>query len=176
MFLSKTRRSRPGRPGSRRGFTIAEMMVASAITSFVMVAVASFQYMSARAIKEVSGQTRTRSMRMQALDKIRYRLVNAQIGSCVVGYNGQLIRFVDPNLGGAVSAFFFVQSTNELYYDDDIGDATAAKAIVEGPIDVNFELQELGAVITLRITSASHATDGQVDVEDGETAVYLRNI
>lgn len=176
------------RPGSNRwprrgqkGFTLIELMFAIAISSLVMVAVASLQYISGRAIKDVYGETRTRQSRTMSLDQIRYRLCNAEVGTLSVsqpneeGNGYHRIEFVDPNLGGGTSVFYFVPTTRTLYYDGDIDDDTAAVEAVVGPIDVAFETRSSGELIYLYVKSTSAMAGGDVDTQDGETLVYLRN-
>lgn len=171
---SMTRRHFP-RLRRRRGFTLTEVMISVAISSLVMTAVFSMQFISGRAIKEVYGQTRTRSSRMRAIDQIHYRLVNASLGSVVISQEDHRITFVDPNLGGATSAFFFSPDTDTLSYDDDIGDTVPARAVAVGPIDITFEEQVGGAIVYVRVKSASHMAYADVDKQDGEIAVHLRN-
>lgn len=165
---------------AKRGFTLAEVMIAMAISTLVLIAVMTTQYISARGIKEVYGQTRTRSSRMRGLDQIRYRLADAQIGTINLSQASadgfHRIEFDDPNLLGATSAFYFVSATNTLFYDDDINDADAAVEVVEGPIDISFDTQSGGAIILLKIKTAAAMVLGDVDTQDGETAIYLRNV
>lgn len=165
-----------GKQRQRRGFTLTEVMISVAITSVVMASVASLQYVSARTVKEIYEQTNVRATRLRALDVLRYRLSNAQIGTAQVFSGNNRIEFIDPNLGGITSAFFYSGSDDTLYYDRDIDDGDAAVDVVEGPIDVTFELQEAGAVILLKVKTQSHLAGGDVDIQDGETAIYLRNI
>ena len=80
-MLRVMKRERNRRRQGRRGFTLVEVLIASAIATVVMAAVVFVQYTSGRTIKEVYGQTRTRSSRKMALDQIRYRLTMAEIGS-----------------------------------------------------------------------------------------------
>src|SRR5436305_1954558 len=102
----------------RRGFTMLEMVIAMSISSLVMIAVAVVQCFSGRAIKEMYGQTRTRSSRLIAIDQIRYRLVNAKVGSCTYtngddtsGYTQ--IDYLDPNISTTVKCrLYFLSSTN----------------------------------------------------------------
>lgn len=175
-----------------RGFTLVELMISVFISGLVMMAVASLMFISARTIKEMYGQTRTRSSRMRALDQIRYRLANAQIGSLtefqaeyidtdgdgiddeLVGFHR--IEFVDPTHGGVTSAFIFTPSNYTLSYDVDVNDTVSAITIVEGPIDITFEA-ESAEVIAIKVKTASTNTyGGDVDTQDGEMKVYLRNI
>jgi prepilin-type N-terminal cleavage/methylation domain-containing protein len=165
---------------SKRGFTIVEIMIAVAISSLVMIAVMSTQYISARAIKDIYAQTRTRSSRMRGLDQIRYRLADAEIGTVSLtqasSYGYHKIEFQDPNLGGATSTFYFVGSTNTLFYDDDTADGDAAYDVVEGPIDISFDTSNGGTIILLKIKTEAAISLGDVDTQDGETSIYLRNI
>ena len=167
--------------GRRSGFTLMEIMISMAISSMVMVAIAGLQYFSSRSIHELYGQTRTRSSRMQALDQIRFRLCEARVGSITchglsqsgIGY--YRINFIDPNIGGKTSSFYFVRSARTLYYNRDIDDGIPAVPVVKGPIDITFELQSGGAIVLLRVRSAAEMSHGDIDRQDGETAIYVRN-
>lgn len=158
-----------------RGFTLVEVMVASIIASVVMGGVVTLHYLGALTIKEVSGQMRTRTSRMLSIDKVRYELVNAQIGSVVVSEGGHRIEFDDPMNGGATSAFFYVSDSNTLFYDDDIGDGTEAVRSVVGPIDITFNVPGSGELIEMTVKSESYIKHGEVDSQDGEVTIYLRN-
>lgn len=158
-----------------RGFTLAEVLIGVSISTAVMMGVVSLQYISARTIKEIYGQTRTRSSRMRALDQVYYRLGNARIGSVEISQNEHRIEFKDPLLGGDTSAFYFVEMTETLFYDDDIDDSTPAIEAARGPIDVTFEIDQAGALISLKVKSQAYMAYGDVDIQEGETAVYLRN-
>ncbi len=177
---------------ARRGATLLELMIASVVSSMVMGAVAALMWTSGRAIKTVYGQTRTRSSRMRAIDQIRYTLANAEIGSVaefdavyeppeegeteqgeLAGYHR--IDFIDPTNGGGGSTFFFNAGDETLFYDADTGDGTSAAAILTGPVDVLFEV-EAAELVRIRVkTSSVNTYGGDVDTQDGETLVYLRN-
>lgn len=167
----------------RRGFTLVEVMIALAIMGMVMAGLATLQLWSGRTIKEVYGETRMRSARMQSLDQLRFNLCNASLSSIELtqpnadnsGFHR--IEFNDPNLGaGVTSAFFYVTASNTLFYDDDIDDATPAVETVKGPIDISFNSESANALIILKVKSLSHMRYADVDIQDGETMVYARNI
>lgn len=163
------------------GFTLVEMMIAMAISSLVMVAIASMQYIGARAQKEMYGVGNTRSSRMQSIDTIRFRLCNARVGTlqfssaCTTGSGFHQIEFIDPNRGGVTSSFRFDEDAHILFYDEDIADGQAARDVVRGPIDVSFESLHGGAIVSLKVKSSSDMLYADVDIQDGETLVYLRN-
>lgn len=160
----------------RRGMTLIEVLIASTISLLIVGSAVGVMYASGVGIKEMHGQTRMRSSRMIALDAVRYRLCEARIGSVSITNSNHRIEFEDPNLGGITSAFWFNSDTNTLWYDDDIGDGTAAIEAVQGPIDFTFEEQNAGATVVLEVLSEADMADGDVDTQDGVTAVYLRNI
>jgi prepilin-type N-terminal cleavage/methylation domain-containing protein len=155
------------------GMTLPELMIAIAISSAVSFAVMSLQIFSGKAIKEIQGQTRTRASRMRAIDQIRFRLFNARIGSCEITQDGHRLEFNDPNKGATTSAFFFAGET--LFYDEDVADGAAALSLVRGPIDITFELESGGALVKLKVKTSSTMKYADVDIQDGETVVYLRN-
>lgn len=106
------KRTYPMQRKRRIGFTMAEMSVAIAISGIVAVAVTELMMLSARAIKSISAQTRTRSARMISIDQIRYQLANCEIGS-VVGTipatddNGnQILEKLDTNGDGTPDTVF----------------------------------------------------------------------
>lgn len=162
-------------PHARRGITLAEAMISMVIAGMIGAVVVGIMRQTGLATKDMYAETRTRSTRMIALDQIRYRLVEAEIGTVVISDSDHRIEFDDPNLG-TTSAFVFVPETRVLLYDADIDDATAAIEVASGPIDLTFESQEDGAIVVLRVKSAAEVAFGDVDEQDGETAVYLRNI
>ena len=164
-----------------RGFTLVELMISLAISTITMLVIASLQSASGRAIKEMYGQTRMRAARMTALDQIRYRLVDARVGSITAsqpnedGDGFHQVDFIDPNLGGVTSRFVYDADTLTLFYDDDISGGAAAYAVVVGPIDISFELENAGAIVFIRVKSRTQMVLGDVDLQDGETAIYVRN-
>ncbi len=164
-----------GRRG-RRGFTLAEVIIAVGITSMVMLVMTSLQFMSARTSRELMGKTHMRASRMQAIDAVRYRLVNARIGSCIIDMDARRIRFEDPNLPGTTSGFIFNPSQRTLFFDDELGSGDPPLPVARGPIDITFEAQEGGAVVLIRVKSASSMPYQDLDEQEGEVAVYLRNI
>jgi prepilin-type N-terminal cleavage/methylation domain-containing protein len=164
-----------GTPALPAGFTLAEVLIAIVVTSLVMVAVAGLFYSSARTLKEVDEQARMRTARMTAIDALKYRLMDARIGSCLVSESNRRIQFRDPNLGGVVSAFFFNADSNTLFYDDDIDDGVVAVEAARGPIDITFEVQNTGTIVVIKVTTVSDLAYANVDTQDGATAVYLRN-
>lgn len=166
----------------RRGFTITEMAVAMAVGSVVFATVGAIQYISARSVSEIYGQAHTRSSRMQALDQIRYRICEAEIGTVVLsqtdpsGTGFHRIEFDDPNIPGTTSAFWFVEADRELYYDEDIKDGVAARVVVTGPINISFDTISAGAIVQLHVRTLSDMNYATVDSQDGDTQVYLRNM
>lgn len=155
--------------------TLIEVSISIAITSLIMIALFTLQLVSARTIKEVYGQTRTRSSRLATIDQIHYRLADAAIGSASIQQGGRRIEFRDPNLVGATSAFFFVPASRTLFYDEDISDGTDPRAVVVGPVEITFEVQSGGAILFVKVESVSHVAQGEIDEQDGETAIFLRN-
>jgi type II secretory pathway pseudopilin PulG len=177
---------------SKRGFTLLEAIIAIGISSAVMVTIMTVQYLSARTIKELYGPTRARSVRTNALNQIRFRLSDARIGTCEVFDNNRRIRFQDPNLvknGVPVTSEFYFDSDNRtLYYDDDISTMDAHK-VSRGPIDITFNLGSVDldipnhlvafgvdALVTVAVKTASELAYSKVDIREGESVVYLRNI
>ena len=170
-----------------RGFTLAELIVASTISVLVLASVMALQYITARTAKELYGPAHSRSERMNALNQIRLRLCEASVGSCAVSDDGHRIQFVDPNLGGVTSEFYFNAELRQLYYNPDIASGSGS-IVARGPIDITFtlgttDLDVLGhaeflgtdACVTLFVRTSADLTYGNVDTRDGETVVYLRN-
>lgn len=159
----------------RRGVTFVELMVSIGISSLVLVNIAVLDYYTARSVKEIFGQTRARSARMIALDAIRYRLMNAKIGSCVVSQANRRIEYVDPTKGGVTAALYFVQAQQTLYIDENINDSTNGVRVVSGPYDITFTPQGAGETIQIWVRSISPEAYSVIDQQDGQTTVYLRN-
>lgn len=162
-------------PRRRRGFTLTEVMVAAAISGMMMGVLAILQYMGARTSHELSGKTHMRTARMQAIDAVRYRLVDARIGSCVIDNEGRRMNFENPSQPGTTSRFYFVEADRTLYFDDNVGSGDAAAPIARGPINITFVSQEGGAVILVKVKSSSDMPYQDIDEQEGEVAVYLRN-
>lgn len=160
----------------RRGFTLVEMMIGLVIASGLGLVVAGLQYTSARSIKQLYNQTRSRSHRMQAVDQIRYRLYSGRIGSCALSEMNHRLEFNDPNLGTTTSAFYFDTEEGFLYYDEDISDANVGRRIAWGLSDVTFDLDATGGIVLLSIESTAIIRYDDEEVRTEYTQVYLRNI
>jgi prepilin-type N-terminal cleavage/methylation domain-containing protein len=175
----------------RRGLTLVELLIAAAISSFVLVSVLSIQYITARTLKEIYGPTRSRSARMSALNQIRFRLCDARVSSVVLSDDNHRIQFTDPNLTreGVVirSEFYFNTANKTLYYDVDV-DNSKPIILVKGPINISFRkgsreldppdyklYKGIDAVVTVFVQTSDELAYSKVDLRDGETAVYLRN-
>lgn len=178
--------SSPRLPRRRaRGFTIVEMVVSATMSSVLMVAIVSLQYISARAIKEIYGQARMRAARVQALDQIRYRLCEARMddGTGVnvkISQDAHRIEFRDPNLGGVFSVFYYVPTEYALYYDDNESDNNPATVVAKGPTDITFQkamqLDGTGPMIDMiqiNVKTEAVLAYGNVDKQDWATTVYL---
>ena len=195
--MAKFRRIRIIRIRDTRALTLFELMIGTAISSLVMVAVMFILYISTLTVKELYGPTRSRSARMSALNQVRFRLCDAKIGSCVVSDPDpdsdpvayHRIQFDAPTLGsGIVSEFYFSPEDRTLYYDADINNSDPQK-VARGPINITFTLGStdldvpdhliyLGtdAVVTIFVQTAAELAYSNVDLRDGETVIYLRNI
>jgi prepilin-type N-terminal cleavage/methylation domain-containing protein len=177
---------------SKKGFTLLETVIAIAISSIVMATVATVYYLSVRTIKDLYAPTYARTLRSKAISQIRFRLCDAKIGSCVVSDNNHRIRFRDPNLARngtpVISEFYFDPVKKILYYDDDISTSEAFK-VAKGPVDITFTLGSksldlpnnqvpmgVNAIVSVVVKSASKLSYSKVDVREGETVIYLRNI
>lgn len=163
---------------NRRAFVMVEAMMMMTISLMISVMVVGLMYESALAIKDMYAETRTRSTRMIALDQIRYRLASAKIDTISITNGNHTMEFANPNLGaGTVSRFTFVPASRRLFYDDDISDNTPATEVAHGPIDLTFELDadSNAGLVRLNVRSAADVAFGDVDQQDGETAIFLRN-
>ncbi len=186
MFIGRLKTTSARYPGTRfqprRGLTLMEVMISSVISGMVSAVVVWLMFQAALTSKDMYGETRTRSTRMGALDQIRYRLVEAQIGTVDITDADRRIEFVDPNLG-TTSAFFFNPDpsifqdlpVNTLFYDEDV-DNSDPIAVIDGPIDLTFETESAGAIVKLNVRTQAPIGFGDVDTQDGETVVYLRNV
>ncbi|MFC1601709.1 type II secretion system protein J [Candidatus Sumerlaeota bacterium] len=169
------------------GFTLMELMIATAISAFVVGGVISLQLITARTMRDIYGPMQSRSERLNALNQIRFRLCDAKIGSCVVSDEGRRLRFEDPTVGdGVTSEFYFDQTERILYYEADVSSGNT-REVAKGPISITFELGNdsldpggtvpfgSDSVVTLRVETADELVYANVDERDGETVVYLRN-
>jgi type II secretory pathway pseudopilin PulG len=194
-FFRKNGMSKHPLSQRRRAFTIAEMVISVGILGFVGASTSYLMLTSALTAKELYGTTDSRSQRMIALNQIRYRLCDGQIGSVNKKngdgttfdgntYGGRLITYIDPTLAGSpVCTFRFLPSTKELQFRVGTG---AFETVAKGPIDVTFfpgalptptSAVRIGndALVTIFVQTSSDLRYGQVDVRDGETVIYLRN-
>lgn len=187
MSIARSSALRSRIRANRRGFTMVEVVLSIGISTFIMLGVASLMLISGRAIKELYGETRTRSSRVRAIDQIRYRLANAVIGSIteyeaeydpdsgvLIGYHR--LEFLDANQGGSLSVFSFDPSDNTLTYDVNIDDMVDGVPVTVGPINVTFELEALEMIVVKVKTASSNRYGGDLDTQDGVTKVYLRNL
>lgn len=182
MRIRAIRLPRPHRR-RRRGMTLMELIIATAISSLVMIVVAGLQWNSSIATKELYNESRTRTSRMRALDQIRYTLIMAKRGNAFLqpsdgdatqGY--RRLRFQNPMNGAGVwSAYFFDATAKTLYYDNNVADSNPRRAVSNGPIDVRFLPLNNGATIRLRVKSEARMRYADVDQEEGEMNIYLRN-
>jgi prepilin-type N-terminal cleavage/methylation domain-containing protein len=177
---------------SSRGFTILEVVIAIVITSLILAAVVSLQYLCSRTIQDIYGPMRSRSVRMNALNQIRFRLCDGRIGSCTVSDSNHRIRFEDPNLAQegtpVISEFYFDSDAKTLYYKENV-DNSEPWAVAKGPINITFTpgsrfldppdyeiYNGTDAVVTVFVQTSAELAYSNVDLRDGETVVYLRNI
>lgn len=179
---------------SRRGLLMAEVLIASAIGAMITGVVVWLMYESALAVKDIYAETRTRATRMVALDQVRYKLADAHSDSIVISNSNRTIQFQDANQSsGVTSQFTFVpddpadpdddhdQNLRVLWYDEDISVNEAGEVpglglrVARGPIDFTFERSGFG-IVRLLVKSAADVSFGDVDEQDGETLVYLRNV
>lgn len=151
-------------------------MIGLVIASGLGLVVSGLQYTSARSIKQLYNQTRSRGHRMQAVDQIRYRLYSGRIGSCTLSEMNRRLEFNDPNFGTTISAFYFDTEEGFLYYDEDISDANSGRRIAWGLSNVVFDLDATGGIVLLSIESTAIIRYDEEDVRTENTQVYLRNI
>lgn len=159
---------------NRRGLTLIELLVAISISVLVTSAAVTVMWISARDISDIYAQTRTRAARMRSLDQIRYPLMNALIGSVTTSNGGHTITFNDPNKGAFNSQFAFDTNTRVLTYDPDLSSSGDERTILRGPVDISFTVED-ARIVRLYVKSATEMAYGDVDNEEGETIVYLRN-
>lgn len=162
----------------RRGLSFVEVMIAMSVMGLSSLALTGVMRTSALTIKDIYAITRGRSIRMIAIDQVRYRLAEASRGSVTILDAGNTIRFVDPNLV-TTSEFSFDAAAETLSYDDDINDGTEPIIVSTGPIELTFEAVNLGneeeAAVLLSVRSGEDIAFGDIDSQDGDTRIYLRN-
>lgn len=163
--------------GRRRrpvGMTLLELIVAITISSMVMIALASLQHITTLQTKNVFGQVWARQTRMMALDQVRYRLMNARVGSVTITDSGHMITFQDLNLSKTLYSWFqFNPANRTLSYNELAGDGIPAKAIITGPVDITFT-KENPALVKIWVKTVANYAYGQVDSQDGVIKVQLR--
>jgi hypothetical protein len=163
---------------SRRGSTLAEVSIMSMLALLISSVTVGLMYETGLAVKNVYAETRTRATRMIALDQIRYELGGAVVDSIEITNSSHRIEFGNRKNGWTtVSRFDFIPSTRKLLYDDDISDDEGSVVVAHGPIDLTFELDDesSGGLVRVNVKSAAEVAFGDVDAQDGETAIFLRN-
>lgn len=154
--------------------TFLELIVSITISSMVMVALASLQHITTLQSKNLFGQVWARQTRMMAIDQLRYRLMNARVGSVVIKDDGHTIEFADLNLSKTMkSRFQFTPSNRTLSFNKLIGDGVPGKAVIRGPVDITFTLEN-PALVKIWVKTASNYSYGEVDTQDGAIKVQLR--
>jgi hypothetical protein len=180
-------------------FTMIEAVIAFSLSLLISASIMYLYYTSARIIKDIYGPTRSRTARMIAFDVIRYQLSDAKQDTCVVEDSGHLIKFKNPNIAAAASAFQYVAKDKAgdyglpddraLYFFPDYSKKNEFREVVQGPINISFTLGsklfdkahgytmfvKTGSFITLNIRTSSDLAYSNVDIRDGETGVFLRN-
>lgn len=175
-FKSAARRLFAGR---RRGSTMAEVTIMSAISLLISIVAADLMYETSLTVKEVYAETRTRATRSIALDQVRYQLSGAVLDTVEITNANRTIEFGNRKNGwDTVSRFVFLPSVRKLFYDDDISDNQGAVVVASGPIDLTFELDDQGAngLIRVKVKSAAEVAFGDIDEQQGETSIFLRNV
>ncbi len=197
-FLARRHRGGVGgaRRGRGRGFTLVEMLISIAITTFVMSMVTVLMIDSAKAVKDVFGQAYTRNYRMAALDQIRYVLGEARIGTVAYSdpdsvYGGnKTVTFTHPVWDDANSKWTFV--TGEFQFTEAGGGADSTLTYTEDTAnpDVHYTILVIGTltvnfqddatyptnVVQVSVKTSSASDYGEVDTEDGVMDIYLRNV
>ncbi len=160
------------------GMTLVETMIAVSIATLIVSAIAALQFISARSINDLYRQARMRSVRMITIDQIRYRLMDARIGSLALVNGGRQLQFTDPNLAGAPSAFSFNPTTHVLSYDDNINALPGFQEVSKGIEELTFQLEGPAMSPTrvrIHLKTLTNLAQGRSDAQEGETLVYLRN-
>jgi len=147
------RHRRLGTQGKRsRGVTLLEVMIACGVLGMVFAAVAYIQSASVKQIRTLYSDARTLHRAHLVIERIRYKLIMAQVGSVevVAGSNGRSISYINPNLGGVIRSGFKFEEKKVYYYEDMSGTASAPGDV--GPVeDIVYEI--LGAGNAVRITA-----------------------
>ncbi|MBN1866596.1 prepilin-type N-terminal cleavage/methylation domain-containing protein [Candidatus Sumerlaeota bacterium] len=162
-------------PSKRRGFTLVEVCIASAVAAFVFGMVGFLQISSIRVSKKLTAYSRTQGIMCSALDQVMFRLCmgRAGAGNITIAEDGHRLDFIDPNKGGAVSSFRFAEGI--LYYDEDIASGEGYSPKVRRLENLSFELLDGATVV--RVTSKATAI-AQYTLErpiEKQMSVYLRN-
>lgn len=174
----------PWRRGSSplRGDALARITLPTAAWSIVGMVVLGALGEGGVTAKSLIDKGRSRAARMRVMDQIRYRLVEARIGTPAVSDSNHRLEFQDPNLE-TTSAFQFVTATRELLYDRDVSRKESGEnpmfggvKVADVPFDLIFSIRKSGALIAVRMGASVGSGIGEGDGPSGETLVYLRNI
>ena len=136
---------RAGWRSRRAGVTLLEVMVAVSILGMTLAAVAFIESASAKQTLVLYSDARTLHRAHLVLERIRYKLCMAEVGTVVVQdsgpHIGRTILYRNPNLAaGVLSKFTFHDGA--LYYHEN-KDGAAARPLINMVNDVVFKSDDL---------------------------------
>jgi hypothetical protein len=148
-------------PGKKRGVTLIEIMVACGLLTMVFLAVAFIQVFTMRQTRVLATDARTLHRAHLVLDRVRFKLMMARVGTLNVLDNGRVLEFNDPNLPpGTISMFKFYDRTAEegkrnrvFYYEDKSSIASAPGQGIGLIDDVRFVPLGPGNAVRVSITT-----------------------
>ena len=152
--MNRTRRN--NRRAQCRGVTMIEVIIAAGILGMVLMGVAFIEATSAKQTLALYGDSRTLHRAHLVLDRVRYKLMTAQVGSVVSVNDGRTIEFRDPNLAlGKISMFVFREGKVFYYEDKTLAASTPGQGI--GSVhDLQFTV--LGAGNAVRVSARTLQT------------------
>ena len=161
------------RKNKKFGFTLAEMLVALAISSFIFVFVAYVLVASAQNIRQLTNRVEASKDAFHAIDNIRYRLMMGEFGTAKISEDGHTLVFEDPNLKGVVSSMKYEDGS--LWYDVDIDDDQPFQEKVDRIEELTFESIGFGAIIRVNVSTRGRREEFFTHRYSTSADIYLRN-
>lgn len=157
----------------KRGFTLTEIVIATAISSFIFIFVAYVLVASATNIRAMTNDVESCKDAFVAIDQVRYTLLMGEFGTTTISNNGHTLEFIDPNMGGVTSSLKYEDGS--LWYDRDISDNAPFEEKVDRLTDMTFEHIGHGAIIRVDVTTRGRKGEILSDNYHASMDIYLRN-
>lgn len=156
----------------KSGFTMAEMLIAMAICSMILITIAIVIQFTAHNVRKITNESEGSKNVSFTLEYLRYTLSMADYSTAVISNANHRIEFQDPNLLGIESAFEF--KGGHLWYDRDTSDMEEGE--VGGHL-INMTFTPIFASTVIHVDSLSRGRSGEIEGQPIQISadIYLRN-